>query len=69
MNQHRRRRPQQGGRPHRQGAPRVGRLAAEWRATEAAVAERDAEIPYPMTRVVADIERVAEKLAQDPAWG
>jgi DNA-binding MarR family transcriptional regulator len=57
----------------------VGRLAAEWRATEAAVAELDAEIPYPMTRVVADIEealrrksfhdRIAEKLAQDPAWG
>ncbi|TDD23403.1 MarR family winged helix-turn-helix transcriptional regulator [Nonomuraea diastatica] len=56
----------------------VGRLAAEWRATEAAVAEIEAEIPYPLTRVVADIEqalarksfhdRIAEKLAQDPAW-
>lgn len=56
----------------------VGRLAAEWRATEAAIAELEAEIPYPMTRVVADIEaalqrksfhdRIADKLAGDPAW-
>jgi DNA-binding MarR family transcriptional regulator len=53
-------------------------LAAEWRATEAAVAELDAEIPYPLSRVVTDIEealrrksfhdRIAEKLAQDPGW-
>ncbi len=56
----------------------VGRLAAEWRATEAAIAEIEAEIPYPLTRVVADIEqalarksfhdRIAEKLAADPEW-
>lgn len=56
----------------------VGRLAAEWRATEAAIAEIEAEIPYPLTRVVTDIEqalerksfhdRIAEKLARDPAW-
>jgi DNA-binding MarR family transcriptional regulator len=56
----------------------VGRLAAEWRATEAAVAELEAEIPYPLTRVVADIEaalchrsfhdRIAERLAADDAW-
>ncbi|MEW9534202.1 MarR family winged helix-turn-helix transcriptional regulator [Microbispora sp. NPDC049125] len=56
----------------------VGRLAAEWRATEAAIAEIEAEIPYPLTRVVTDIERalarksfhdrIAEKLAHDPAW-
>jgi DNA-binding MarR family transcriptional regulator len=56
----------------------VDRLAAEWRATEAAVAGIEAEIPYPMTRVVADIEevlrrrsfhdRIAEQLALDPAW-
>ncbi|WP_331756059.1 winged helix DNA-binding protein [Streptomyces sp. NBC_01643] len=56
----------------------VGRLAAEWRATEAAVAEIEAEIPYPLSRVVTDIEqalerksfheRIAEKLAEDPAW-
>ncbi|GAA3257156.1 MarR family winged helix-turn-helix transcriptional regulator [Nonomuraea helvata] len=57
----------------------VGRLAAEWRATEAALADLEAEIPYPLSRVVTDIERalerksfhdrIAEKLAQDPAWG
>lgn len=56
----------------------VGRLAAEWRATEATVAEIEAEIPYPLSRVVADIEdalrhqsfhdRIAAKLARDPAW-
>ena len=34
----------------------TGRLAAEWRATEASVLELEAEIPYPLTRVVADIE-------------
>jgi len=32
-------------------------LEQEWRATEAAVAELDAEVPYPMTQVVADLER------------
>lgn len=56
----------------------VGRLAAEWRATEAALAELEAEIPYPLSRVVADIEealarrsfhdRIAAKLAEDPSW-
>jgi DNA-binding MarR family transcriptional regulator len=56
----------------------TGRLAAEWRATEAATAELEAEIPYPLSRVVTDIEtalqrtsfhdRIAAKLAQDPAW-
>jgi DNA-binding MarR family transcriptional regulator len=56
----------------------VVRLAAEWRATEAAVAEIEAEIPYPLSRVVTDIEealrhksfhdRIAEKLAGDVAW-
>ena len=56
----------------------VGKLAAEWRATEAAVAELEAEIPYPLSRVVADLQaalerksfhdRIAEKLAADPAW-
>jgi DNA-binding MarR family transcriptional regulator len=57
----------------------VDRLSAEWRATEAAVVEIEAEIPYPLSRVVTDIEkalrrksfhdRIAEKLAEDPAWG
>jgi DNA-binding MarR family transcriptional regulator len=56
----------------------VGRLAAEWRATEAAVAEIEAEIPYPLSRVVSDIEqalrrksfhdRITEELSEDPAW-
>jgi DNA-binding MarR family transcriptional regulator len=57
----------------------TGRLAAEWRATEASVLELEAEIPYPLTRVVTDIEaalarrswhdRIADKLAEDPDWG
>lgn len=57
----------------------VDRLAAEWRATEAALAELEGEIPYPLSRVVTDIEealarksfhdRINEKLAADPAWG
>jgi DNA-binding MarR family transcriptional regulator len=57
----------------------VGRLAAEWRATEASLAELEAEIPYPLSRAVADIEaalarrsfhdRIAARLARDPAWG
>lgn len=56
----------------------VGRLAAEWRATEAAIAELEAEVPYPLNRVVGDLEaalarksfhdRIAERLAEDPAW-
>ncbi|GLW07773.1 hypothetical protein Misp01_29030 [Microtetraspora sp. NBRC 13810] len=56
----------------------MDRLMAEWRATEAAVAEIEAEIPYPLGQVVSDIEaalrrksfhdRIAEKLAEDPAW-
>jgi DNA-binding MarR family transcriptional regulator len=56
----------------------TGRLAAEWRATEAAIAEIETEIPYPLSRVVTDIEhalqrksfhdRIAEKLASDPSW-
>jgi DNA-binding MarR family transcriptional regulator len=31
-------------------------LEAEWRATEATVRELDAALPYPLTRVVADLE-------------
>ena len=56
----------------------VGQLAAEWRATEAAARELEAEIPYPLSRVVTDIEaaltrksfhdRIAEKLADDSDW-
>jgi DNA-binding MarR family transcriptional regulator len=57
----------------------VGRLAAEWRATEAALADIEAEIGYPLSQVAADIgaalqrasfhDRIAGKLATDPAWG
>lgn len=57
----------------------VGLLAAEWRATEAAVAELEAEIPYPLSQVVDDIEaalrrrtfhdRILDHLAGDPSWG
>jgi DNA-binding MarR family transcriptional regulator len=56
----------------------VGRLAAEWRATEAAIAEMEMEIPYPLSQAVTDIEealrrksfhdRIAEKLNEDNAW-
>jgi DNA-binding MarR family transcriptional regulator len=56
----------------------AGRLAAEWRATEAALAELEAELPYPLSRVVTDIEaalarrsfhdRITAKLAQEPGW-
>lgn len=56
----------------------VDRLAAEWRATEAAVAEIEAEIPYPLSQVVTDIEdalrrksfraRIADHLAADDRW-
>lgn len=48
-------------------------LAAEWRATEAVLEEIEDELPYPLTRVAADIaallarksfhDRIAEKLA------
>ena len=54
------------------------RLAAEWRATEAALAELEAEVPYPITQAVADMEqalarksfheRITERLREDPAW-
>lgn len=47
-------------------------LASEWQATEAALAELESELPYPMSQVVRDIEealarksfhdRIAEKL-------
>lgn len=54
------------------------RLAAEWRASEAALADIEAEIPYPLSQAVTEIEavlrrksfhdRIAEKLADDQAW-
>jgi DNA-binding MarR family transcriptional regulator len=45
-------------------------LAAEWRATEAAIAELEAELPYPMTQVVRDIEEaLARKSFYDRVAG
>ena len=56
----------------------IGKLAAEWRATEATVTDIENEIPYPLSQVVTDIEaalrrksfhdRITEKLADDPDW-
>jgi len=53
-------------------------LTAEWRATEAAIAELEAELPYPLTQVAEDIRtalsrksfhaRITEKLSASPAW-
>ncbi|QSB17349.1 winged helix DNA-binding protein [Natronosporangium hydrolyticum] len=42
------------------GRELVPLLEAEWRATESALAELDAQVPYPLARVVADL---AEALA------
>ena len=36
-------------------------LEAEWRATERSLIELEAEIPYPLTQVVQDIERALER--------
>jgi DNA-binding MarR family transcriptional regulator len=57
--------------------PKAERIAAKL-AAEASVAELEAEIPYPLSRVADDIaaalarksfhDRIAGKLAQDPAW-
>jgi DNA-binding MarR family transcriptional regulator len=56
----------------------IGRLAAEWRATEAAMADIEEEIGYPLSRVAADLsealertsfhDRIVAKLAADPDW-
>jgi DNA-binding MarR family transcriptional regulator len=56
----------------------AGQLAAEWNATEASLEELEAQLPYPLTRVAADIrqalasksfhDRITEKLARDPRW-
>jgi DNA-binding MarR family transcriptional regulator len=61
-----------------QAAGIVGRLAAEWRATEAALAEIEAEIPFSLADYVTAVEqarrrksfhdRITERLAADPAW-
>jgi DNA-binding MarR family transcriptional regulator len=56
----------------------IGLLAAEWRATEAAIAEIEAELPFSIVDYIAAVEkarqrksfhdRIVEKLALDPAW-
>lgn len=56
----------------------ASRLAAEWQATERALVELEAELPYPLSRVVTDIEQALERrsfhdriralLAEDPEW-
>ena len=43
------------------GRAQVPFLEAEWRATEAAVAELETEVPYPLTRVVADLAAALER--------
>ena len=55
----------------------AGLLAAEWRATEAAITEIESELPYPLTRVADDIravlarksfhDRITERLAAGDA--
>jgi DNA-binding MarR family transcriptional regulator len=56
----------------------VDRLAAEWEATEAAIADLEDEVPYPLTRVVTDIQealarksfhdQIRDRLDRDPRW-
>ena len=56
----------------------AGKLAAEWNATEASLEELETQLPYPLTRVAADIrqalasksfhDRIGEKLARDRRW-
>lgn len=43
------------------GKELVPLLEAEWRATEAAVAELDDEVPYALSQVVRDLERILER--------
>jgi DNA-binding MarR family transcriptional regulator len=43
------------------GAAVVPFLEAEWRATEEAVAELEAEVPYPLTAVVRDLRDALER--------
>lgn len=49
-----------------------------WNATETSLEELETQLPYPLTRVAADIrqaltsqsfrDRIAEKLDRDPRW-
>jgi DNA-binding MarR family transcriptional regulator len=57
----------------------VDRITAEWEATEAAIEDLEGELPYPLSRVVADIQealarksfhdRIRDRLDRDPRWG
>ena len=42
--------------PTRKGRALVPLMEAEWRATEQALADLEAELPYPMSQVVRDVE-------------
>jgi hypothetical protein len=74
-----RRCPQQEGDAHAQGGPHHRPAGGRWRVTGAAIAKIEAEIPYPLGQVVTGIgqalrrksfhDRIAERLAKDPAWG
>jgi DNA-binding MarR family transcriptional regulator len=56
----------------------AARLAAEWRATEAAITDLEAELPYPLTQAAEDIraaltrrsfhDRITEQLSASPDW-
>jgi DNA-binding MarR family transcriptional regulator len=56
----------------------IDRLAAEWRATEAAISEIEAELPFSLSDYIAAVEqarhrksfhdRIVERLTADPAW-
>lgn len=65
-------------RTHSATSQKVAAMRAVGLSTEAAIAEIEAEIPYPLSQVATDIEealrrksfhdRIVEKLANDPAW-
>jgi DNA-binding MarR family transcriptional regulator len=46
-----------------QGRALVPFLEAEWRATEGALAELEAEVPYPLSQVVRDLQAALERLS------
>jgi DNA-binding MarR family transcriptional regulator len=58
--------------------PIISLLAAEWRATEAALTEIEAELPFSIADYIAAVEqarrrksfhdRIVDRLAADPAW-
>lgn len=43
------------------GRSLVPRLRAEWDATETAIAELEAEVPYPLTQVIADLSAALDR--------